>query len=673
MDHSLFAAMDPHNAATVLSILHEALHPEPTCIINPTISDKTAESEVLLTSKAAALVTSWGNTVEERMRIPSVAMSRGPPYPSIAELHANLRNRAPPPVPTNPHTTLRTYFTQYNTSPSPQSNDCNRGDTIIFCRNPSTVHDDQTNNPDGPIQWRVTEISSLTDHQVSALQAQVLSSAIQSARASTFEQYVQVLLSLLENPNITDPLNCNGKLRQRFKTCSRPFAISLEDIFVECFLDSHVASSSQSTVATPSRVELSETLWQAIVSLSQKDQKLRSRAVAWSSLLHDDDSADVHYGVLSTANFPTWCALLGYLISTIGTSSADIDRYDGVDTRSLRHAAKTSSSTVPPPTASASQFEETLRILVACLEALSQFFYGHPPRTAGDISLADLLKRILNDKTFALRELLSDPLLPAKSVKQGFREDHPQAALTNTSVTISPESPAPASASHALISATFVDDTPEIEDVLTAIVESDSNDDFGWVSGLVKTLINNLCGFVFAVTELRAFFKGKTPLQPWKPSAFVIAGRNAPLFRLDTEVVDNIKEWLASNLPGPVASNAKLQRFYANVTTTGISAHFHCEAILMALMRQAIDPEVLCAPNTCVHPDGRCILFRLVAGYPTLSDAFLHSFPLAVCPKKACAHCAYTALFAHRLAINTDGCHGLSFKTQLFAVGPSGE
>ncbi|KZT52389.1 hypothetical protein CALCODRAFT_531303 [Calocera cornea HHB12733] len=209
-------------------------------------------------------------------------------------------------------------------------------------------------------------------------------------------------------------------------------------------------------------------------------------------------------------------------------------------------------------------------MLVACLEALSQFFYGHPTVAEGDITLAELFKKLLNDKSFFLRDLLGIPL-PAlspnpinpdvlgKALKPGFTESRPEVALSPGPVAETSNDPA--------VSQVYWEDIAGIEDTLTAIVESDSNDELGWLAALVKTLLNNLCAFIFAVTELRRFFHGTGSSPTWHPTAFVISGSNTPVIHLTQAQVDSIKAWLPSALPSPVASHVKLDRFFKNVTT----------------------------------------------------------------------------------------------------------
>ncbi|KZT61425.1 hypothetical protein CALCODRAFT_506218 [Calocera cornea HHB12733] len=600
MDQSPFALMDSHQAATVLSAIHEAIQPEPTSIINPTISDKTAESEILLMSKSAALVASWGNTLEEMMRIPAFAVSRAqddlPPT-----LVPTPSNNTASPLPPTTNTTLRSFFTQHNTAASPASSGSTRGNIIVFARNPSTVLDDRpvtssdSSTPTGPIQWNVTEIVPMPDNEVHSLSKLILSSHVMQTRAASFETYLRRVLALIQSPSIKDPLLSGNE---------------------------------------PSfRVELSDALWQAIASLAESGQTLQQHVVPWRRLLHPDDSPAAHYGTFNPSN-------------------------SGI---CLRNPAN---HQPPKP----EEFNTTLKTLVACLEGLSQFFYGHSTRGEGDITLAELLKKLLNDKSFFLRDRLG------KALKPGFQESRPAAALVPGAVTDTTRPPVDPSGLSIQPAASnpgpHVEDIAGIEDTLTAIIESDSNDDLGWLPALVKTLLNNLSAFVFAVTELRRFFHGThlSAATVWRPTAFVISGRNAPVIHLSQDQVNHIQAWLTSALPSPVSSMVKLERLYKNLSTVGLSAHYHCEAILMALMRQAIDPQPLCSITGCTHFDGRCLLFRQVSKSLPLSGALSHTFPLAVCPKKACAHCAFSALFAHPFVVNTDGSHGLLFKTQHFAL-----
>ncbi|EJU02120.1 hypothetical protein DACRYDRAFT_15519 [Dacryopinax primogenitus] len=472
-----------------------------------------------------------------------------------------------------------------------------------------------------------------------------------------FRSYVQGLVGMLRTDTIPPETiyrfvlrNCYRKLGERLRTVNRPFKPSIVHLLRDWWLKQSASIADNDALVPSYPVRLSGSILTCVSYLLTNEVKLDGRPVNWATLLEDASLAphasSAARGTFSKNNAHVWAAFLSYHLACITAALNALESHDnklagGVQRSRKMKVFTTSTTHALPP--------QQLDNLSVSLEVLSHFFYGDVSSMASfPMSLPTVIQTLFSDVDFGLADFLVLET-PSSAVLLPSDDD------------------------------TFLDDDRQnqVEDTMSVRADAEGDESTVQYAGTaLKWSLINLCGFFLATQDVACYFRSPTssPMHPWNPNIIVITGTQTPSLVLSLSELSAIREWLNS-LPFQDRTFNKLKhdRFFQNAPTTGIHYHFHCESILMALMHQAKDPAEICSGTTCDHEDARCHLFREAQGVLGLWGSLSRAIPIAVCPKKACAHCAFTALYGHQHYVNTDGSHGIGFRTKLFGLHQDAE
>ncbi|KZT47809.1 hypothetical protein CALCODRAFT_513578 [Calocera cornea HHB12733] len=530
------------------------------------------------------------------------------------------------------------------------------GNVIVIARNPSVSESAGTAVD---IKWEVKQLS-IGSREGEQLMRE-LNLNPNKCRANDFEQYAIQLFGLLASadharprsdnlrgqpieecvihPNGTYVLdfalrNCLGKMEQRLESCNRPFMEGAG--FWKVLLDWSVRTISSTIPSTTEqrRVRLTDSLGRLIRWLRSRDIKLDNKSIEWSTLEHIQPTrtADsmAHFG---PGNAHVWTALLSYLLMTISTNVQLMKKHDLGSNEEDRLGDDA--------------FACASRTLSAHLEALTSFFHRREPQE-GWMSPSDVLAKLLGDTKLGLIGFLESKAFP------GFKGDGPRMGQESNSTT-----------------RRMTEDTSALEEEESLFTDADEEDvNMGPLGTMIATTLNNVCGFAFAAREASKYYDTRDSNHIFDTFYFLISGENTPKFTLTEGEVDQIKTWAKESLsiqPNAWHGLRKLHSFLNNAPL-GVNCAYHCESLLMGVIRHATSGERTCE-GRCNHDDRRCILYQTVKAQSTLWNGLLTGPAIAVSVKKACAHCMFTAVHArHQLVFNTDGTHGLGFKTRFFGL-----
>ncbi|KZT55020.1 hypothetical protein CALCODRAFT_546724 [Calocera cornea HHB12733] len=547
--------MPAHRAVSILSSLIDILSSYPTPICNPTFADRTTDSQALRVSKALGLLLCYGNTEVEKRKIPAITIggfSSTSPPPSI------VRDLSVTPFPAASDQSLRQYTIAHGVTPASPPLDL--GTTVVICRNPSMDHQKPGSMDGRGIDWKLQSGIRI---------------GTQYCREASFDQYLSNLISLLQLPTI-EPLQTLASTLHQWATFPTDTILPTTPAYT---------------------VELGVSVSQAIQALAEKNAKVFNSMVPWGSILNNArpyqaGNAVLHQGLFHPQNAPVWACFLAHLLSAISLAADQIDDYDGVP----RPFAVKSKGKPPTTTLPDRPFEDIMQELSVCLEVLSSFFYGNVNDVSGSIGLAGVLHRLLGDRRFGLVLYLDEQINPA------FRPN-PNSSSHPLNPSLPLSSPSDSAAAAQASSTDDDEDTSAVEDAQSAYQDAENDDTLNSeVGSLVKATLINLCGFFLATHQLLAIFNPppQSESAPWRPKFFSISGSNIPGVILTHSELESLRTWLASrDFSSRQVQGPRIKSFLKYASTTGLFCNFHCEGILMAVIRNAKNgtPEVKKVPG----------------------------------------------------------------------------
>ncbi|KZT56389.1 hypothetical protein CALCODRAFT_509466 [Calocera cornea HHB12733] len=655
--------LPPWKLALVLSCISDGLQKHPAPICSPQYSTKGPSSSTLVFLKAIALLICFGYNTE-LLRVPAITISRtlitretevsAEAASNTMEEDDHIRgapaasSRATGSTSTGTlagqKKTLRDFMTTNHTV-VPSGLDPPTGNVIVIARNASISDSAKTTSRRTGVEWNVKELEAISDGRNELIER--LKQNPNHCRAPNFEIYAKTLFGLLEltdetvprgirsdragmhtNESMEEPdldcvlefalRNCLGKLDQRLESCNRPFkdGKSLGEVLRDWSLMVHeydaAATASNTEVVRP--VRLTDSLYRMVRWLRLGHGPLEDKRIDWNGLIARAPGTKIETtAVFGPANAHIWAALLSYLLVTISTNVRLMKAHD----RSSNIADRMSNEA----------FAKTSRTLSAFLEALAGFFHRRE-REDGWMSPSDVLGKLLGDVKVGLIGFLESKAFP------GFRGDGPRTAEESSTV----------------------EDTAALEEEQGLFTDADVEDEnIGTLGTMVATTLNNVCGFVFAARDVKGFYGTRGSTNGVKPLYFLISGENTPRLVLTKGEVKKVKRWVKKQLSIPDQQFSTFQRLHLffGDAPDGVTCTYHCESILMAAIR---------------HEDLRCVLYKKVKAKSTLWKALSSGPTIAVCTKKACCHCMFTAVHADPHVFNTDGTHGLGFKTRFFGL-----